>query len=67
MAITAQKTTVKAHEQESISQSSAQVSIGVIATLSALIGIWATACLFSGIAQYGVVGMIKGWVGAVLG
>ncbi len=67
MTTTAQKTTVKVHEHESVSQSSAQVGVGIIVTLSALIGIWATACLLSGIAQYGVVGMIKGWLGAVLG
>ena len=67
MTTTAQKTTVKTHELESVSQSSAQVGVGIIATLSALIGIWATACLFSGLAQYGVVGMVKGWVGAIIG
>lgn len=67
MTTTAQNKKVKAIELELVSQSSAQVGIGIIATLSALIGIWATACLLSGLAQYGVVGMIKGWLSAVLG
>lgn len=67
MTSTAEKTTVKAHERESVSQSGAQVGVGVIATVSALIGIWATACLMSGLSQYGVVGLIKGWLGAVMG
>ena len=56
-------TTVQAHEQEAVSQ----VGIGMIGILSALIGTWGLACLISGICQFGVVGMIKGWVSAVMG
>jgi len=56
-------TTVQTHEQDSV----AQVGIGLIGILSAMIGIWGVACLISGISQYGIVGMIKGWVSAVLG
>ena len=67
MTTTVQNTKVRANKVESVSQSSAQVGVSIIATLSALIGLWATACLCSGLAQYGVVGMIKGWIGAVLG
>jgi hypothetical protein len=56
-------TTVQAHEQESVGQ----VGIGLIGILSAMIGTWGVACLISGICQYGIVGMIKGWVSAVMG
>jgi len=56
-------TTVQAHEQDS----AAQVGIGLIGILSAMIGTWGVACLISGICQYGIVGMIKGWVSAVMG
>jgi hypothetical protein len=56
-------TTVQTHEQEAVGQ----VGIGLIGILSAMIGIWGVACLISGISQYGIVGMIRGWVSAVLG
>ena len=44
-----------------------QVGIGVIGVLSALIGTWGIACLVGGIYQYGMVGMLKGWISAVMG
>ena len=56
-------TTVQAHEQETVSQ----IGIGLIGIMSALIGTWGATCLISGFCQYGVVGMIKGWVSAVMG
>jgi len=56
-------TTVQAHEQETASQ----IGIGLIGIMSALIGTWGVTCLISGMCQYGVVGMIKGWVSAVMG
>lgn len=64
---TAQKTTTRAHEQESIATSSDQVGIGVITIMSAVIGTWATACFISGLSQYGIVGLAKGWLSAVMG
>ena len=57
-------TTVQAHEQEA---AVSQIGIGMIGILSALIGTWGLACLVSGICQYGIAGMIKGWVSAVMG
>ncbi|MCB2183546.1 MAG: hypothetical protein KQH63_16045 [Desulfobulbaceae bacterium] len=66
MTTTTQKTTV-AHEKESISQSGAQVGIGIIAILSAMIGMWGLACLAGGLSQYGIVGLVKGWISAVMG
>jgi hypothetical protein len=44
-----------------------QVGIGVIGILSAIIGTWGVACLIGGLCQYGIVGMIKGWVSAITG
>ncbi len=64
---TAQNTTTKAYEHESVAHSSDQVGIGVITVLSALIGTWAVACLIGGISQYGIVGLAKGWLTAVMG
>lgn len=55
--------TVQAHEQEAIPQ----VAIGLIGIMSALIGIWGVACLIGGISQYGIAGMISGWISAVMG
>ncbi|MEW6290430.1 MAG: hypothetical protein AB1545_11315 [Thermodesulfobacteriota bacterium] len=62
-AIAKTTTTVQAHEQESVSK----IGIGLIGLLSAMIGTWGVACLISGICQYGIAGMIKGWVSAVMG
>jgi hypothetical protein len=56
-------TTAQTHEQESV----AHVGIGLIGILSAMIGTWGVACLIRGISQYGIVGMIKGWLSAVIG
>ncbi|MFZ5758206.1 MAG: hypothetical protein ACOY32_01085 [Thermodesulfobacteriota bacterium] len=53
--------------QESAANSAAQVGIGIIGLLSAMIGTWGLACLLGGLAQYGVIGMIKGWISAVFG
>ena len=64
---TRSQTTTQAGEQESISQSGAQVGIGIITILSALIGTWGVACLIGGLSQYGFTGMIKGWFTAVIG
>ncbi len=64
---TAEKTIEKVHEHESVVHSSDQVGIGIIAVLSALIGAWAIACLIGGLSQYGMVGLAKGWLTAVMG
>ena len=60
-------TTVATHAQESAANSAAQVGIGIIALLSAMIGTWGVVCLISGLSQYGVTGMIQGWFSAVFG
>lgn len=59
------ETATRTHE--SATNSAAQVGVGLIALLSALIGAWAVACLIGGLSQYGVVGMIRGWISAVFG
>ncbi len=64
MNVTAKTTaTAQAHEQEAIPQ----IGIGLIVILSALIGTWGVACLIGGISQYGIAGMIQGWVSAIMG
>lgn len=66
-AATKNTTTIRTHEHESVANGSAQVGIGIIALMSALIGTWGVTCLLSGLAQYGVTGMIRGWITAVMG
>ncbi|MFZ5758205.1 MAG: hypothetical protein ACOY32_01080 [Thermodesulfobacteriota bacterium] len=53
--------------QQAVAQQAAQVGIGVIALFTGLSGIWGAACLLSALSQYGVTGLIKGWISAVLG
>ncbi|OKY76413.1 MAG: hypothetical protein BM485_04030 [Desulfobulbaceae bacterium DB1] len=67
MKSTTKTETTATRTQESVSNSAAQVGVGIIGLLSALIGIWATACLIGGLSQYGVIGMIRGWMAAVFG
>jgi hypothetical protein len=64
---TTQITTTRAHELESVATSSEQVGISVITIMSALIGTWGVACLIGGLSQYGIVGLAKGWLTAVIG
>ncbi len=64
---TAQKATTQEYEHESVAQSGDQVGIGIITVLSALIGIWGVACFVGGVSQYGIVGLAKGWLTAVMG
>ena len=64
---TAQNTTTQAQVHESVATSTDQVGIGVITIMSALIGTWGVACLIGGLSQYGIVGMAKGWLTAVMG
>ncbi len=67
MKATTKTATTTTQTQESVASGAAQVGVGIIALLSALIGIWATACLIGGLSQYGVIGMIRGWISAVFG
>ncbi len=64
---TTQNTTTQAQVHESVATSTGQVGIGVITILSALIGTWGVACLIGGLSQYGIVGLAKGWLTAVMG
>jgi len=57
--------TTATHTQEH--ESIDQIGIGIIGVMSALIGTWGVACLISGIAQYGIAGVIRGWFSAVMG
>ena len=52
---------------DKMGRDAAEVGIGVITVLAALIGIWGIACLFGGIAQSGVGELINGYITAVTG
>jgi hypothetical protein len=56
-------TAMDIHEQESVDQ----IGIGLIGIISAMIGTWGVACLVSGLCQYGIAGMIRGWISAITG
>ena len=53
---------------DKMGRDAAEVGMGVIMVLAALIGIWGFACLFGGIVQSGGVGeLINGFLSAVTG
>lgn len=53
---------------DKMGRDAAEVGVGVIMVLAALIGIWGIACLFGGIAQSGgVAELINGYLSAVTG
>lgn len=60
-------TATVAISQQAVDQQAAQVGIGVIALFTGLSGIWGAACLLSALSQYGVTGLLKGWLSAVMG
>ena len=45
----------------------AEVGMGVIMVLAALIGIWGIACLMGGLAQTGIGELVSGYITAVTG
>lgn len=50
-----------------VAEGAGQVGLGVILTSAASIGVWASLCFVSALAQNGVVAMVKGWFMAVGG
>jgi hypothetical protein len=54
-------TTNTADEQE------AEIGMGVIIAIIALIGLWAGVCLLSALSQFGIVQMAAGWLQAISG
>ena len=52
---------------DKMGRDAAEVGMGVIMVLAALIGIWGFACLFGGLAQSGVGELINGYLSAVTG
>jgi hypothetical protein len=57
----------KTGTQVEVGQESAKYMVGAISVLSALIGIWAAACLISGFLQSGPGGLVKGYISALTG
>jgi len=66
-ATTTANTTVDITSQKAIDQQAAEVGLGVIVAFTALSGLWGATCLFSALAQYGIVRLAAGWLQAILG
>jgi hypothetical protein len=64
--MTAQATT-KTTAKVNVAQETGQYAVKAIGLLSALIGIWGTACLIGGLADSGATGLVKGFVTALTG
>ena len=52
---------------EDIAEAASHVGTGTIFNICAVIGVWSLACLGSALIQYGVGGVLKGWMGAIGG
>ncbi|MDW7772805.1 MAG: hypothetical protein SCH71_07945 [Desulfobulbaceae bacterium] len=52
---------------DKLGRDAAEVGIGVITVLAALIGIWGIACLIGAVANVGLLEMANGWISAVTG
>ncbi|MFZ5760179.1 MAG: hypothetical protein ACOY4H_07710 [Thermodesulfobacteriota bacterium] len=52
---------------EDIAEAACHVGTGTIFNLCAFIGAWGVACLVSAVVQYGIVDVVKGWLGAIGG
>jgi hypothetical protein len=50
-----------------VAQETSKFTIRVVMTLSALIGIWALACLIGGLASGGVGNLIQGYISTIIG
>jgi len=50
-----------------VAQETSQFTVRVVMTLSALIGIWALACLIGGLASGGVGNLIQGYISTIIG
>lgn len=61
------RATIGELEKEAIMEGTSQAGIGILIALAALIGVWGLACLAGGIANGGVVELLRGWVNAVSG
>ena len=70
MAHTLNQKTSKAQEinQEVVSEGASQAGVGVIFTLSGIIGVWSLACMISGLVNAGGVGQFaRAWFTSVTG
>ena len=52
---------------EDIAEAASHVGTGTIFNICALIGAWGLTCLGSGIVQFGIGTMVKGWLGTLGG
>ena len=54
-------------DREAMVEGSSQAVITILMALAVLVGVWGIACLFGGIAQSGLMELMRGWVAAVTG
>lgn len=52
---------------EDIAEAASHVGTGTIFNICAVVGLWGITCLGSAIVQYGIAGVLKGWLGAIGG
>lgn len=50
-----------------LTHDAAEVGMGVVTLLAALIGIWGIACLIGGVANEGLIELVNGYISAVSG
>ena len=54
-------------DREALVEGSSQAGITILIALAALVGLWGIACLFGGISESGIMGLVQGWLAAVTG
>ncbi len=67
MTRTACKTTNTVDQDVQIDEDLAEVGTGVILAASTLVGLWGTACMASALFQFGVTGVMKGYISSLAG
>jgi hypothetical protein len=59
---------ISKHETKTdVAHETSKFTMRVVMTMSALIGIWALACLIGGLASGGVGNLIKGYISTIIG
>lgn len=57
----------KSETKTDVGQEASKFTIRAVMAMSALIGLWAMACLISGLASAGVGNLIKGFISTIVG
>lgn len=56
---------IGALDREAMVEGTSQAGLGVLIALATLVGVWGLGCLISGMANNGVMGLLRGWLTAV--